>query len=183
MNSEQFMKLLDRLGACDDAKQWAEGKDFAEVYATCHRGDWLAWLYQKTNPTNKRKLVLIGGLFANQVRHLMNDERSIAAVDVCLRYGRGDATDEELAAARATRAATRAAAMAAAEAAWDAARAAWYAAMAAAEAAWYAARAAWYAAWAARGAARAAAEDAALRSSADIFRENVKIEDFNLTTQ
>lgn len=148
MNSEQFMNLLDKLGACHEAKEWARGKDFAEVYNTCHRGDWLAWLYQKTNPKNKRKLVLLGGLFANEVRYLMTDERSINAVDVCLRYGRGDATDNELSAAS------------------DAAWAAW---AAASDAAW--------------AAASDAASDASLSKSADIFRENVKIEDFNLNTK
>jgi hypothetical protein len=80
------------------------------------------------------------------------DPRSIAACDVAERYANGEATDEELAAARAAawdsaRDAAGAAARAAAwAAAWDAAgaaarAAAWYAAGAAVRyAAWYAAR-------------------------------------------
>lgn len=43
-----------------------------------------------------------------QVQHLMTDERSIAALDVAERHANGEASDEELAAAR--------------DAAWDAAR-------------------------------------------------------------
>jgi hypothetical protein len=74
---------------------------------------------------------------ARQVQHLMTDPRSLAALDVAERHASGDATDDELAAARA--------------AAWDAARAA----------AWDAARAA---AWAA---ARDAAWDAATAAARD----------------
>jgi hypothetical protein len=87
---------------------------------------------------------------ARQVQHLMTDPRSIAALDVAERHATGEATDDELMAARAAAwaaagteyawAAARAAAWAAAgtEYAWDAA---WAAARAAAsEAAWAAAR-------------------------------------------
>ena len=84
---------------------------------------------------------------AEMVEHLMDDERSKNSLRVARRHAEGQATDEELTAARA----------AARDAAWDAA---WAAAWAAARAAaWDAARdAAWDAAWAA---ARAAAWDAA----------------------
>ena len=54
---------------------------------------------------------------ARQVQHLMTDPRSIAALDVAARFANGEATHEELYAARA-------AAWAAARAAWDAAGAA-----------------------------------------------------------
>lgn len=86
-----------------------------------------------------------------QIQHLLTDERSLAALDVAEAYTVGQATEEELSAARA------AAREAARDAAWDAARAAaWAAARAAAreardaarDAAWAAAReAAWDAAW------------------------------------
>ena len=53
---------------------------------------------------------------ARQVQHLMKDPRSVLALDVAERYAHGNATDEELHAARA----------AARAAAWDAAGAAAY---------------------------------------------------------
>jgi hypothetical protein len=86
---------------------------------------------------------------ARRVQHLMTDPRSVAALDTRERWLRGEATDEEMAAAR--------------DAAWNAADAAWAAADAAWAAAW--AAAARDAAWAAAEAARVAAWDAADRDA------------------
>jgi hypothetical protein len=116
---------------------------------------------------------------ARQVQHLITDHRSIDALDVAERFANGQATVNELAAAK----------DAAWDAAWDAARfavgaAAWAAASSAAgaaaiTAAWAAAKdAAWDAAWdaarfavgaAAWAAARFAALDAATDSQKDMF--------------
>jgi hypothetical protein len=73
---------------------------------------------------------------AERVRHLIADPRSTDALDVAARHLRGEATDEELAAARA---AALAAALAAAR---DAARDAAWARAAARDAAWDTERAA-----------------------------------------
>lgn len=123
------------------------------LWVVCHDG----WIYDRT-------LRLFAVWCARQVEHLMTDERSKTALNVAERYANGQATDEELAAARA-------AARAAANAAWAAENAAWAAenaARAAENAAWdtadYAARAA--AMEAAMAAARAAADYAA-RAAAD----------------
>ena len=73
---------------------------------------------------------------ARQVEHLITDERSKLALDVAWRHSNGEATDEDLVAAKAAAEAAAEAAAWAAErdAAWDAARdAAWDAAGAAQE--------------------------------------------------
>jgi len=111
-----------------------------------------------------------------QVWHLLTDERSRTAVVTAEKYARGEATQEELAAARD---AAWDAAGAAGGAAWDAARyAAWAAAWAAyGAAAWDAARyAAWDAAWEAYGAAGGAAWDAARYAAWDAAREAQRAE-------
>ena len=113
---------------------------------------------------------------ARQVQHLMEDQRSIDALDIVEKFANGEAAQEELAAARAAAwdaamdaawdAARDAARAAARDAAWDAAR---DAAMAAArDAAWDAARDA------AMAAARAAAWDAAWDAAMDAARDAQK---------
>jgi len=67
-----------------------------------------------------REIRLFAVWCARQVEHLMTDERSKNALNVAERHANGEATDEELAAARA--AARDAAGAAAWDAAWDAAR-------------------------------------------------------------
>ena len=126
-------ELLIKLNACKEAKEWAAGKSWQEIYATCHRGDWLLWLFALVNPESRRELTLAKGHCANTVRHLMKDPRSVAAVDAAIAYGEGRIGDAELAAA--------AYAAAAADDAYAAADAAYAAAAAAADDAAYAAAA------------------------------------------
>jgi hypothetical protein len=99
------------------------------------------WVVLREELLGPKVLRLFAVRCARKVQHLMTDERSIKALEVAERFAFGEATDEELEAAR--------------DAAWATARdAAWATARAAAgEAAWAAARAAageaaWAAAWA-----------------------------------
>jgi len=128
-------------------------------------------IIRKVDAWNERTQRLFAVWCAREALKLVDnpDPRSIAACDVAERYANGDATEEELAAAR--DAAMDAARDAARDAAWAAARAAaWAAAWAAArDAAWAAARdAAWAAA---RDAAWAAAWDAAMDAARDAARD------------
>jgi len=193
-------ELLQKLNACKDAIEWAGDKSWQEIYNTCHRGDWLLWLFKRTNPDDLKLLTLAKGHCANTVRHLMKDERSIKAVDAAIAYGEGKISREELdAAASAAYAAYADAASAAyadAAAAYDAAYAASaaayaayapYDAAAAADDAAYAYSAA-YAASAAAAAAYAAAANAAYvakkenqQLTADICRKYLPIEVWNIT--
>jgi hypothetical protein len=87
--------LLLRLRACKEAVEWAGDKTAEEVIDTCHRGDWLLWLAYKLE-VDDRPLALAKGHCANTVRHLMQDERSIKAVDAAIAYGNGEISKEEL---------------------------------------------------------------------------------------
>jgi hypothetical protein len=170
-------ELLIKLKACSEAREWAENKSWEEVYNTCHRGDWLLWLFKKTNPDDLQLLTLAKGHCANTVRHLMKDERSIKAVDVAITFGEGKATREDADATYAAAYAAFAAASADADAAAYAAAAATYAVTAAADVAYdayAAADAAYAAAYAAADAAdaadaAAAAADAAYAATAAAY--------------
>ena len=113
------MQLLKKHNACNEAQTWAKDKTIEEAYNTCPRGDWMLWLFAKTNPDDLQRLTLAKGHCANTVRHLMKDERSIKAVDVAIAFGEGKATRDELIDAYA--AAGAGAAAYAAAAAYDAA--------------------------------------------------------------
>ena len=139
------------------------------------------WAFKREGIANDKTLRLFAVACARRVQHLMKDQRSIDALDVAERYANGEATENELAAARnaaedAARAARNAAENAAADAAWAAANAArnaaenaaWYAARAARNAAENAAAAARDAAWYAAG---DAAENAARQAQVEIAIE------------
>lgn len=171
-------ELLKKLDACTEAQEWAEGKEWIEIFETCHRGDWLLWLFKKTNPDDLRLLTLAKGHCASTVLHLMKDDRSLKSVQVAIDFGNGIATIEELAAAAysAAAAATSYASYAAYAAAADSADYASYASYAAAYAdASYAS----YSAYSSASAAYAAASYAAAAYSAD--SEDARIENQKLT--
>jgi len=149
---EQF---CDKFKACREGREWAlyNCKDMDEVWQWA-KPDWMLWIATREGVLTDMELRLFAIRCARQVQHLMDDQRSINALDVAELHINGFATDEELTAARA-----------AADAAWVAAAAAWDAvkdADSAAYAAWVAAVAARAAADAAMAAAKDAAADAAM---------------------
>ena len=169
------MKLLNEIGACDEARTWAKDcKDLREAWETCQRADWMLWAMGRISVRDDRKMRLFACACVRKtpladgctVWDLLTDVRSRDAVEVAERYAIGEATGAELDAAEdaAWDAAWSAAWIAARAAAWTAARsAAWTAAQAARDAAARAARAA-------RDAAEAAAWDAAEAAQSDILR-------------
>ena len=141
-----WKKLLRGLGKTDPDD---EPLPFSKIVEISGLDDAL-WCC-RVEPQHSREWRLFMDWCARRVQHLMKDHRSIAAVDVAERHANGQATDEELAAARA-----------AAWPAWAAGGAAWAAAGAAAEDAAHAAAgaAAMDAAIDAAGAARDAEREA-----------------------
>ncbi len=150
--------------ACEEGSDWALSQPtMADVWDNCPRVDWLLWIADKMGkrPDDRtlrsfavwcaRNTPLSDG---RKTGDLLTDPRSLSALEVAERFADGQATDDELYAARAAalyapRDAARAAALyaprdAAQAAAWAAAwDAAWSAARSAAwDAAWYAARSA-----------------------------------------
>jgi hypothetical protein len=166
-------KFLRANNACEDGYLFAKDLTLEEFLETCERGDWILWLFKRTNPAAIRELTLAKAHCANTVRHLMKDKTSLKAVDIAVKFGAGKATRQELdtaadAAYTAVGAYAAYASASAADAA-DAARAASAAARAASDAAYTAVGA--YAAYASASAADAAdaarAASAAARAASD----------------
>jgi hypothetical protein len=94
-----FKEQLENINACEEALNWVKDKTLQEAFTTCERADWMLWAYAKLYPDNLRELTLAKGHCANTVRHLMKDDRSIAAIDAAINYGNGIITLDELNAA------------------------------------------------------------------------------------
>ena len=171
MKAAELTAKLRAMDACDTAIYWQTSKSLEEVWNTCPRGDWMIWLLNRTTLKGNPIMCLIAGHCANTVRHLMKDDRSIAAADAAIDYGEGRITRDEL-----RYAAAAAAAAAAAFAAADAADAAGADADAAAAAAFAAADAADAADDAAFVAAADAARSSNRKKTADIVRNHISLE-------
>ena len=112
-------EFADLFRACRDGREWAIANcaTMDDVWAKA-RPEWLLWIATRRGVLDDRTLRLFAVWSARQVQHLMTNPRSIGAIDVAERHANGQATDEEMAAARAAaRDAARAAARAA-QAAW-----------------------------------------------------------------
>jgi hypothetical protein len=91
--------FLEKHEACEDGFKFAKDLTLEQFLETCPRGDWILWLFVRTNPESLKELTLAKAHCANTVRHLMTDKRSLNAVDVALAFGKGLATRRELAVA------------------------------------------------------------------------------------
>lgn len=94
-NKMKLSEYLARLNACKEAIEWVGEKTIEQAVAECHRGDWLLWLASRVR-IDRRKLSLAKGLCANTVRHLMQDQMSVSAVDAAIAYGKGEIDEVEL---------------------------------------------------------------------------------------
>ena len=175
LNPKEFCSATD---ACQEGEVFAEKYNtMAEIWDACPRADWLLWILIAIDaPKNDKteRLFAVWCARSTPMRDgrttsvLLTDQRSMGALEVAERFAHGNATAEELAAARDS----------ARDAEWSSARAAAGAAAGAAarDAAWSSARAAardaaWDAEWSsARAAARSAARDVAGDAQANQLR-------------
>ena len=174
--TKTLKNFLKEHSACSDGYLFAKDLTLQEFLKTCQRGDWILWLFKKSNPNSLKELTLTKGHCAATAIHLMKDDASKKAVQAAIDFGEGKIGRKELdasasaaytaasAAAAAASAAAAAYAAASAAAAYAAAAAAAYNASAAAASA--AAAAAYTAASAAAAAAYPAYAAAAAASSA-----------------
>ena len=173
MSDLTIEEFCDLHKACKECREWvlAHCTSMQDAWAKL-KPDWIIWIATQKGVLSDRELRLFAVWSARQVQHFMKDPRSVFALDVAEKYTNGQASAEELTAAK------DAARDAAWDAVWDSARDA--ARDAAKDAAWDAARdaakdAAWDAASAsARAVARAEARDAARDAQAKWLRENTK---------
>ena len=95
-NMNTLENFLKKHNACRDGFEFAKDLTLEQFLETCQRGDWILWLFARTNPDSLREIALAKGHCSNTIRHLMKDERSLKAVDTAIAFGEGKATREEL---------------------------------------------------------------------------------------
>ena len=141
-------QFCDATVACRDGRAFALTQPtMADVWDNCPCADWLLWILEKIDRSPDGRTLWLFAVWCvrstplsdgRKTGDMLTDPRSLAALEVAERYAHGNATDDELAAARyaawaAARDATRAAALdaagdaaqaAAGDATWDAARSA-----------------------------------------------------------
>ena len=118
-------EFCDLHGACTGGREWALATGCQTMDKLWQRDDirgkWRIWIATRPGVMSDRDLRLFACWCVRQVWHLLTDDRSRNAVEVAEKYAIGEATADDLAAAR--------------DAAWAASDAAWAAAWAAADAA------------------------------------------------
>ena len=172
-------KKLLKINACGEGMEWLADQTAEDAWATCQRGDWMLWVGSRCG-VDLQTITITKVKCARLVQHLMQDQRSLDALDVAEQFALGNATREQLAdatdaayAAAYPAGAYNAAAYAAYAAAADAYAATDAATHAATDAATHAAyAAATHAAYAATHAAR----EKILAQCADICRETIALE-------
>jgi len=139
MNQKDTL-LLKRLGACDEAREWAKTvPSLKDAWTACPRADWMFWALREIGFADDRKYRLYacacvrGTPLADgrTLWDLLTDERSRTAVEVAERFAKGEATEAERQTARDAADASAASAAAYAAAAYAASAAAYAAASAA----------------------------------------------------
>lgn len=99
IKNKTLKEFLKKHEACTDGYFFAKDLTLEQFLDTCPRGDWILWLFKRSNPESLKELTLAKGHCANTVRHLMKDERSKEAVDMAIAYGEGKVAREKLNAA------------------------------------------------------------------------------------
>lgn len=88
--------ILTIKNICNAGKLFCDTKTWADTYTLCIIGEWVLWLFHRTNPNDIKEITLAKGYCAQTVVHLMKDQRSIDAVNVAINYGQNLATEQEL---------------------------------------------------------------------------------------
>ena len=97
--------ILARLSACSDARTWAKDQpDLQTAWTACKRSDWMTWLLARTTlDQDDPRLRLMACDFAEAVLKDVpeGEDRPRRAIEVARRFAAGEASQEEMAAARA----------------------------------------------------------------------------------
>ena len=78
---KSISEILIELRCSKEMKDWAIDKTWIEFYENCPKGEWLLFLFSKTNPSQIRELTLAKGNCAKTVINFMVYTRSVKSVE------------------------------------------------------------------------------------------------------
>ena len=93
-------KNLLKINACGEGMEWLADQTAEDAWATCQRGDWMLWAGSRCG-VDLQTITITKVKCARLVQHLMQDQRSLDALDVAEQFALGNATRKQLAAAAA----------------------------------------------------------------------------------
>jgi hypothetical protein len=99
LEAKEFAALLIKLDACIEARKWAKGKSLAEVWSTCHRGDWMLWLLGRYGDFPHKVIVAISCDCAEPALVFTGDPRPAECIAVVRRWLKDEATISDVRAA------------------------------------------------------------------------------------
>lgn len=98
-----FKEELKELNACVEAIEWVGEKSFKTAWQTCDRGDWMLWyVFEKRKDFHlgdMRKITMAKVRCSELVKHLLQDDRSLKALNVAKQFALGKVGESELKAA------------------------------------------------------------------------------------
>ena len=97
----EFALALNNLNACKEALLWSEGMDYHMAWATCPNYEWMFFLINATAPLSPIADELLACRFAREVLHLNTNPLALGCIEIREMWARGEATDEQRAAAMA----------------------------------------------------------------------------------
>lgn len=103
--SKVLIKKIEHLCPCCEAMNWLTSyQDAQKAWDGCHRGDWMLWLLGRLIEPNTgdehKRLVFTAAQCARLALPHTKDERALICIQTVERWTRGEATIDEVRAAR-----------------------------------------------------------------------------------
>jgi hypothetical protein len=96
MKEKMLKEFLQKNYAWPEIAKFAQNLTIEEFLKTCERGEWIIWLFTRTNPNCLKQIILATAHSVNTIRDRMRDKASINAVDAAIAFGEGKITEKQL---------------------------------------------------------------------------------------
>jgi len=91
-----IINILAMLKADKEFQKWAIDRTWFDIFTLCPKGEWLLWLFQKTNPDDIQLLTLAKAHCANTIKTLVSNEENRNRIDLAIKFGEGKAKLNEI---------------------------------------------------------------------------------------